>query len=971
MSTKHLLFIVGLLLLIGSVHATTTTFYLSEDTGDEWMRGEGPGTFTTIRADTGDSTGDGEQATKFLILRASATTDQYNRLYRFGYGFDTSSLPDDASISSVVFGLNFASKQNGLGDLGLTVTGFAPATANNFDTGDFDAFTDTLYVTNLTYADVSVAGGYTNFTGNAAFKSAINKTGYTNFMLRFERDLANSATGISWANAAETSFAIYDYTEDAAKQPYLVITYTSAGTDPYASYVPPTITGDEPLNVTFTDISYNSPTLWNYSFQNVTGNNTKVWFSNGTTQNPYHIFDSGNFLISLYTSNGDGNNETPTSQKMWVNVSGMTPPVANFSSYLTTKQAPASFYMYDTSTNTPTSWEWHIENGTLTGISSDYWIDVTDPGDYWVSLTVCNDGGCDTENKTDYIHATEAPTTTPIANFTANETEIIEGETVGFYDLSQYATSWSWTIDGHTYSTQNPTYTFNTPGLYDVSLQAINVNGTQTMTKEDYITVSAGSWEYSSPGVFYWVCPPGLTSVFMNIAGAGGGGHGGWSSGGSRYAGHAGSPGEYYNTSSITVVPGTNYTIVVGTGGMWGAYGGDAGAGGGSSALGIYVDGGAAGLALPAISPLGEDAEDTNFMSTALIATNGTAGTLGRGGYGGHGYGAGGGGGASDAALASGGGYGAVGYVGITAESAGASNIPQFNGYPRTGASGTMVQFTDTSTIRNTANMTYLWDFGDGTTSTTIGSVSHVYSYTGTYTVNLSITSDFGTVSERKGEYISITKEDTSSTWFSQKLVRLNIVDAYGTPLEGANVTVSYIASSLPNTDTSWLMTAFGVDPTVAAEMVNGSIGMRGNTGTDGAITFMMFPAIQYGISITNATMGLSKYVSVYPQDSDYTIRCILDGQVAPVSRQTSLANSTLYVTEPNASYVTFNIIYQDVSDKTTNIKWNVTCLTNSSVVYSKDFGDPGTALQTDNYTVPTEPRGTEYRAMYNATRDV
>ena len=41
----------------------------------------------------------------------------------------------------------------------------------------------------------------------------------------------------------------------------------------------------------FYDNSTNTPTEWNWSFTNVTGNNTQVWFSTG--QNPVHIFGTG------------------------------------------------------------------------------------------------------------------------------------------------------------------------------------------------------------------------------------------------------------------------------------------------------------------------------------------------------------------------------------------------------------------------------------------------------------------------------------------------------------------------------------------------------------------------------------------------------------------------------------------------------------------------------------------------------
>lgn len=54
------------------------------------------------------------------------------------------------------------------------------------------------------------------------------------------------------------------------------------------------------------------------------------------------------------------------------------------------------------------------------------------------------------------------------------------------------------------------------------------------------------------------------------------------------------------------------------------------------------------------------------------------------------------------------------------------------------------VSFTNTSIGRG--NLSYLWDFGDGKTST-IASPSHVYAQKGTYTIKLTVTSDVGCTS--------------------------------------------------------------------------------------------------------------------------------------------------------------------------------------------------------------------------------
>ncbi|MDF3028057.1 MAG: Thermitase [Fluviicola sp.] len=86
----------------------------------------------------------------------------------------------------------------------------------------------------------------------------------------------------------------------------------------------------------------------------------------------------------------------------------------------------------------------------------------------------------------------------PVADFSANFTAISAGGSVLFTNLSTYnPTSWNWTFTGGTpasFNGQNPpSITYNTPGTYNVSLTVTNANGTDTETKNGYITVSAAA----------------------------------------------------------------------------------------------------------------------------------------------------------------------------------------------------------------------------------------------------------------------------------------------------------------------------------------------------------------------------------------------------------------------------------------------------------------------------------------------
>ncbi|MBI4813422.1 MAG: chitobiase/beta-hexosaminidase C-terminal domain-containing protein [Methanobacterium sp.] len=81
----------------------------------------------------------------------------------------------------------------------------------------------------------------------------------------------------------------------------------------------------------------------------------------------------------------------------------------------------------------------------------------------------------------------------PATSFTANTTTGNNSLNVQFTDTSSNGpTSWSWDFNGdgvEDSTQQNPTYTYNTPGTYTVSLTASNLSGNNTLTKTDYITV--------------------------------------------------------------------------------------------------------------------------------------------------------------------------------------------------------------------------------------------------------------------------------------------------------------------------------------------------------------------------------------------------------------------------------------------------------------------------------------------------
>jgi len=81
------------------------------------------------------------------------------------------------------------------------------------------------------------------------------------------------------------------------------------------------------------------------------------------------------------------------------------------------------------------------------------------------------------------------------SEFEADDTSIQVGETIDFSDTScGNATSWIWTFEGGTPNISNDQYptgiTYTTVGTYDVSLTVSDGTNTNTINKEDYISVN-------------------------------------------------------------------------------------------------------------------------------------------------------------------------------------------------------------------------------------------------------------------------------------------------------------------------------------------------------------------------------------------------------------------------------------------------------------------------------------------------
>ncbi len=229
--------------------------------------------------------------------------------------------------------------------------------------------------------------------------------------------------------------------------------------------------GNAPLTVDFTNQSTNA-TTWEWNF----GDGTT-----STELHPQYIYPAtGQYTVILSTFNECGDDQS--SDVITVTESTCQ---ADFDSEVPYGCSPLTVYFYDQSDCEVNNWLWNFGDGSSSTLQNPDHTYIN-PGFYKVSLTITFDGGTDTKTKIDFIKVKDAPTSA----FTATPTQGEAPLTVDFTDLSLGATSWEWDFDdGTPVSTdQHPTYTFATFGTFTVTLTSTNECGSRKSTKEIIVT---------------------------------------------------------------------------------------------------------------------------------------------------------------------------------------------------------------------------------------------------------------------------------------------------------------------------------------------------------------------------------------------------------------------------------------------------------------------------------------------------
>ena len=221
------------------------------------------------------------------------------------------------------------------------------------------------------------------------------------------------------------------------------------------------------ITVNFTDNSLYAPTSWLWNFGD--GNTS-------SEPNPTHTYsEAGSYTVSLTVSNSSGNNTLTKDNYIHVySIPNLEIEITNASGET---ENDGSAHVIVTGGTTPYSYLWSNDETSST-------ISNLAPGAYCVTVTTNDNciatacGDIEVQNGN-----------SPIANFTADNTQNCGSLTVNFTDLStNNPQEWLWNFgDGTSSTEQNPQHFYSEAGEYTVSLTCSNEQGNDVIVKENYI----------------------------------------------------------------------------------------------------------------------------------------------------------------------------------------------------------------------------------------------------------------------------------------------------------------------------------------------------------------------------------------------------------------------------------------------------------------------------------------------------
>ncbi len=534
---------------------------------------------------------------------------------------------------------------------------------------------------------------------------------------------------------------------------FILASVSAKAQQPSANFSANKLSGCVPLAVNFTDLSSGNPKTWQWNL----GNGTTSSQKNPTTT----YFVPGIYTVTLKASNAFGSNtitktqyirvyDKPTVDFGVVNFAGCFPLRSNFLDASKDSLTPI------------TSWAWDFGDGNLSSLQNPI-HNYNVAGNYSVTLKVTNAGGCATVLSKPNLIQVSAGVTSKFTN--SSPVLCRPPETINFTALSTGpgVLTYQWLFgDGGTSNIQNPSHTYLTGGNFnDTLITQSSLGCIDTLIRPAGITIKNVVSKITAPDS---VCK-GATYTFNNASIPASGGSA-WNFGDATTSALTNPTKAYAALGTYTIQLVNNYGTCTDT-----------------TTKPIKV------IALPvpnftSANPYNCSVPYTvNFKDSSNTAV-GWKWSFGDGGT-------------SNLQNPSHT-YTAMGNYTVTLIITGPNGCsdsiskPQFVKLqkPITAINGLPVSGCVPFTITPTPNVTsvegvasYLWDFGDGTTST-LQNPTHTYPLQGTYTVKLFITTNGGC--KDSSIFIKAVKVGTySQADFSANL----LAQCVGQPVQFTNLT--------------------------------------------------------------------------------------------------------------------------------------------------------------------------------------
>lgn len=559
---------------------------------------------------------------------------------------------------------------------------------------------------NLVTVSTTPTAGFTNSANGSTVAFSNTSSNATSYSWNFGDGNTSTAASPSHTYANNGSYTVVLSATNACG------TVTSTQTvvvaiAPTAAFTANTTSGCGPLTVQFTNQSSSNAASWAWSFPGGTP-------STSTQQNPTVVYSTpGSYDVTLVATNAAGS--VTASQTSYINV--LAPPAASFTA--TTNVFVANFT--NTSTNA-TSYAWNFgDGGTSTSASPSH----TFGGDGTYTVTLTATGACGTTTTTQQVVISSLPA----AAFSANATSGCAPLTVQFQNQSSSnVTAWSWSFPGGSPATstaQNPTVVYSTPGSYNVSLTVSNALGQNTASQTNYITVNAAAT--AGFGVATNLLAASFTNTSTNATSYA------WSFGDGNTSTSANpshtyaADGTYTVTLSATNACGTVTSTQAVTVATMPAAGFTANVTSGCAPLTVVFDNQSSANATGYAWSFPGGTPSSSTLENPTVVYN-TAGTY-------------------TVTL-------------VVSNAAGQSTATQtnyitVNAAPTASFTGSLAGATATFNNTTTNGTSYLWNFGDGTTSTE-ASPSHTYLTDGVFNVVLTATNACGSTTVN-GQFTVVT----------------------------------------------------------------------------------------------------------------------------------------------------------------------------------------------------------------------